>query len=342
MNALRKTTQTPGELTLCNIPEPEVTEDDVKLRVHASGLCGTDMHIREGGYGFRPPVTLGHEIGAEIVEVGASVGSLEPGDRVTVNPTANNACGQCRFCQEGRYFFCPERRSIGSGSDGGFAEYITVPEGLAFKLPEETSYDSAAMVEPFACCVKAVCQCSPITPGTTVLLCGPGPIGLMSAWLAQRAGARVVVAGTNADDERLAAAKGIGLSETVNVEVDDVTALIHDTTSGNGADVAIDCGGTRGSVDQCLQAVADCGHITQVALIDHPFEIDWGRVIYKELTVQGSIASDWMSWEQTMTMVRGGDVDLTQFVSHHHDLASWESAFHNAENKVGLKQIIRP
>ena len=136
MKALRKTTQEPGELTLCDIPEPVAGPGEVLIQVHASGLCGTDMHIREGGYGFRPPVTLGHEIGGEVIDVGESVTHISVGDRVTVNPTGNGSCGRCRFCHQGSYFFCPERRSVGSGIDGGFAQSLVVPGPLVFGLPD--------------------------------------------------------------------------------------------------------------------------------------------------------------------------------------------------------------
>jgi L-iditol 2-dehydrogenase len=342
MKALRKTTQTPGELTLCDIPEPSVGNDEVLIRVHAGGLCGTDMHIREGGYGSHPPVTLGHEIGGEVIAVGPGSTSIVPGDRVTVNPTANGSCGRCRFCHQGIFFFCPERRSIGSGIDGGFAEYLAVPAHLAFTLPATIPFEGAAMVEPFACCVKAVFKFSHVSPGDIALVCGPGPIGLMCAWLALQAGARVVVAGTSADGDRLIHARTLGVAEAVNVEETDVVQLILEMSNGYGADVVLDCGGTRGSVNQCLHAAANCGRFIQVALIDHPFEIDWGRIVYKQLSVQGTIAADWPSWDRALTMAREGQVDLSQFITHTHALEDWETAFAHAEGKIGLKQILKP
>ena len=343
MKAVRKVTEGPGGVELCTIPEPDVTaSDQVKIRVHAGGICGTDLHIREGGYGFKPPVTLGHEICGDVVEVGQTVSTIAVGDRVTVNPTASGSCGQCRYCHTGTYFFCENRKSVGSGIDGGFAEYLIVPEPLVFSLPSSVTYDAGALVEPFACCVKAVCRFSDISPGHVVLVCGPGPIGLMCVWLAAQAGAQVVVAGTGADGDRLIAAKQMGADHAVNVETDSVIDTIHGLTDGQGADIVIDCGGTRGSVDQCLQAAANCAQFTQVALIEHPFEIDWGRVVYKQLRVQGSIATDWPSWDQAIRMVRSGQVDLEQFVSHRHMLDEWETAFDHAETKVGLKQILKP
>ena len=342
MKAVRKVTEGEGGVELCDIPEPSTPDGHVKIVVHAGGICGTELHIREGGYGFKPPVTLGHEICGDVVEIGGDGQGISVGNRVTVNPTANGSCGRCRFCHTGTYFFCENRRSIGSGTDGGFAEYLVVPTNLAFTVPGDLSYDAGAMVEPFACCVKAVCRYTKIEPGHTALVCGPGPIGLMCVWLAKQAGARVVVAGTGVDGDRLDAAKSMGANHAVNVETDDVTELLRDMTDGYGADVVIDCGGTRGSVNQCLQAAANCAQFTQVALIEHPFEIDWGRVVYKQLRVQGSIAADWPSWDRAIQIVRTGQVDLEPFVSHRHTIDDWETAFDNAENKIGLKQILIP
>ena len=342
MKALRKTTQEPGELTLCDIPEPVAGPGEVLIQVHASGLCGTDMHIREGGYGFRPPVTLGHEIGGEVIDVGESVTHISVGDRVTVNPTGNGSCGRCRFCHQGSYFFCPERRSVGSGIDGGFAQSLVVSGPLVFGLPDHLAYAAVAMVEPFACCVKAVCRFSDIAPGDIALVCGPGPIGLMCAWLALQAGAQVVVAGTGSDGDRLERARSMGVTAAVNVEDTDVVETLAEMSEGYGADVVLDCGGTRGSVNQCLQAAANCGRFTQLALIDHSFDIDWGRIVYKQLNVQGTIAADWPSWDRALTMTREEQVDLTQFVTHTHSLEDWETAFEHAEGRIGLKQILEP
>ncbi len=343
MKAIRKTTEGPGGVELCDTPEPDVTADGlIKIAVKSGGICGTDLHIREGGYGFKPPVTLGHEICGDVVEIGPSVSRVSVGERVTVNPTASGSCGRCRYCHTGTYFFCENRYSIGSGIDGGFAEYLIVPDELVFSLPPTVTYDAGALVEPFACCVKAICRYSDITPGHTTRICGPGPIGLMCAWLARQSGAQVIVAGTGADGDRLEAAQSLGADHAVNVETDDVTDLILSLTDGYGADIVVDCGGTRGSVNQCLESAANCAQYAQVALIEHPFEIEWGRIVYKQLRVQGSIATDWPSWDQAIQMVRSGQVDLERFISHRYPIDDWELAFDNAENKVGLKQILTP
>ena len=343
MKAVRKQTEGPGNIALCDIPEPSIDhEDQVKIAVRSSGICGTDLHIRDGDYGINPPVTLGHEICGDVIEVGGAVTRIRRGDRVTVNPTANGACGKCRFCRVGAFYFCPSRASVGSGRDGGFADYLVVPSDIVFPLPDTVTYDTGALVEPFACCVNAVCQKSDISPGSVVLVCGPGPIGLMCAALAVRSGAQVVVAGTDADSDRLETASELGVLATVDVSQTDVVDLTRVLSDGYGADVVIDCGGTQGSVSQCLLAAANMGQYTQVALIDHPFEIDWGRIIYKQLRVQGTIGSDRPSWDRAYHLVRTGQIDLGQFISHRHGLEDWEIAFANADEKRGLKQLLCP
>ena len=150
MRAVRKVAKGPGHIELCDIPEPGIeAPDQVKIAVQRGGLCGTDLHIKEGGYGTHPPVTLCHEFSGEVIEVGSDVTRVRLGNRVTVMPTASEACGTCRYCQVGEYFFCPSRASFGSGRDGGFAEFCVAPENLVFPLPEHVSYDAAALVDPW-------------------------------------------------------------------------------------------------------------------------------------------------------------------------------------------------
>ncbi|MDA0711571.1 MAG: alcohol dehydrogenase catalytic domain-containing protein, partial [bacterium] len=218
MRAVRKLKTGPDHIALCDIPEPVLAHPtDVKIAVQRGGLCGTDLHIRHGGYGFDPPVTLCHELSGDVVEVGKDAHRIRPGDRVTVLPSAAGACGRCRYCQVGEYFFCSQRQSVGSKRDGGFAEFCVVPENLVFSVPASISYDAAALVEPLACCVKAVSLHTPMSPGDTVFISGPGPIGLMCATLAHLAGARVILCGTDRDTERLATARSLGIADTLDI-----------------------------------------------------------------------------------------------------------------------------
>lgn len=342
MRAIRKLKPGPDNIALCDIPEPGIQHpDDVKIAVKRGGLCGTDLHIRHGGYGFRPPVTLCHELSGDVVAVGKNVQHTQIGNRVTIMPSASGACGQCSYCQVGEYFFCPQRNSIGSMRDGGFADYCVVPQNLVFPLPESVSYDAAALVEPLACCVKAISLTTHIAPGDLVLVSGPGPIGLMCATLAQKAGGRVIVCGTDRDTNRLTKARELGAEQTINVFDENLIDIIH-THADNGADIVIECAGAAGSVNQCLDAVRPLGTFVQVALIDHPIQADWGKIIYKQLRVHGTIAQNWQSWRRALDLVTLGTIDLTAFVSHRLPLEDWQQAFDGAEKQEGLKYLLCP
>ena len=342
MRAVRKLKTGSGHIALCDIPEPEIEQaNEIKIAIKRGGLCGTDLHIRHGGYGFRPPVTLCHELSGEVVEVGSSVSRVKTGDRVTVLPTANGACGQCRYCQASEFFFCSQRNSIGSMRDGGFAEYCVIPQNLAFPLPQSISYDAAALVEPLACCIKAISYHTKITPGDHVLISGPGPIGLMCANLAKLAGGQVIVCGTNRDTHRLAKADELGADHVIDVTQNDLTEYIR-YISPDGADVVIDCAGAAASINQCLDVVRPLGSFTQVALVEHPVEIDWGKIIYKQLSINSSIAQDGQSWQRALDMVTSGTIDPTVYVSHRLPLEDWEQAFDGAENQEGLKYLLHP
>lgn len=342
MKAVRKLKPGSGHIAFCDIPEPGIENpDDIKIAVQRGGLCGTDLHIRHGGYGVRPPVTLCHEFSGEVVEIGSDVTRIKTGDRVTVLPTANGACGKCRYCHASEFFFCSQRNSVGSMRDGGFAEYCVIPQNLAYPLPESVSYDAAALVEPLACCIKAISFHTKISPGDYVLISGPGPIGLMCAKLAKLAGGRVVVCGTDRDIHRLAKADELGADHIVDVTRDDITEYIRYLNS-DGADVVIDCAGVAPSINQCLDVVRPLGHFTQVALVEQPVEIDWGKIIYKQLSITSSIAQDWPSWQRALEMVTTGTIDPTVYISHRLPLEEWEQAFDGAERQEGLKYLLCP
>lgn len=342
MKAVRKLKPGSGHIALCDIPEPGIEHpDEIKIAVQRGGLCGTDLHIRHGSYGFRPPVTLCHELAGEVIDIGSAVTRIQPGDRVTVLPTASGACGQCRYCRASEFFFCPQRNSVGSMRDGGFAEYCVIPQNLAYPLPQSISYDSAALVEPLACCIKAISFHTNITPGDWVLVSGPGPIGLMCADLARLAGGRVIVCGTDRDSDRLSKASELGAEHTIDITRDNIVDFIRDLTA-DGADIVIDCAGAAASINQCLDAVRPLGAFTQVALVEHPIEVNWGKIIYKQLSIQSSIAQDWPSWQRALEMVTTETIDPAVYVSHRLPLDEWEHAFDGAERQEGLKYLLCP
>jgi len=154
-------------------------------------------------------------------------------------------------------------------------------------------------------------------------------------------GGRVVVCGTDRDIHRLAKADELGADHIVDVTRDDITEYIRYLNS-DGADVVIDCAGVAPSINQCLDVVRPLGHFTQVALVEQPVEIDWGKIIYKQLSITSSIAQDWPSWQRALEMVTTGTIDPTVYISHRLPLEEWELAFDGAERQEGLKYLLCP
>ena len=166
-----------GDLRIEEIPIPEVTKDQVLIRVRACGICGTDMHIFDGDEGAAQTpagTVLGHEFAGEVVAVGEDVSGVAVGDRVCVDP--NQLCGKCDFCRGGVGHFCEDMTGIGTTVHGGFAQYCAVPQSQVYPFPKELSFEQAAMTEPVACCLHGIEMCN-IACGNTVLIIGGGMIG---------------------------------------------------------------------------------------------------------------------------------------------------------------------
>ncbi len=342
MKAVVKTRLEPGNVELIDMPEPTAGPGQVVIEVANAGICGTDIHIFKSEYVIKPPVILGHEFCGTVVEVGPGVTRFQPGERVTVNPSAGRLCGNCRYCQIGAPFFCIDRAALGSGMHGGFAKYCCVRQEVVFRLPENLDFETGALCEPFACALQAVVELTVIKPGDVVVVSGPGPIGLMCAVLAKTHGARVVMLGTSADAGRMAIAQGLGMDYTVDVQTANAKALLDDLTQGYGADVVIECAGVDASAAQCLELVRKMGRYTQVGLFGKPLSLDLDKVVVKQVHLQGSMCHTWETWERTMRFLRQDMIDLHPFISRRLPLSQWEEGFQGVLAKKDLKVLLYP
>ena len=216
MQAVVKTARGEGQVDLREVPVPAPGPGQVLLAVRAAGICGTDLHIYHDEYATQPPVVLGHELAGEVAATGAGVTTFAPGDRVTTE-TYFHLCGQCRFCRGGQPNLCPERRSIGSGVNGGFAPYVVVPERNLHRLPESLTFQEAALTEPLACVVHGALELPKVTAGDVAVVAGPGAIGLLTLQAVRAAGAAVVMLGTPVDTRRLELARELGAMRVIDV-----------------------------------------------------------------------------------------------------------------------------
>jgi len=343
MRAVVKYAHGRGKVELREVPEPSPGPDEVMIEVKAAGICGSDLHIYDGDIRLpiRPPVIMGHEFSGVIAEVGSSVTKWRPGDRVT-SETSIHVCGECLPCRTGNYNICAEKRLLGYWFDGAFAEYCIVPSRLVHRLPDNVDFPSGALCEPLACCVNGVIEKTCIHPGDTVVIAGPGPIGLLSLQIAKAQGASVILCGLSRDAERLRLGEKLGADSAINVEEEDPIQVVKEMAGGEGADVFIECSGSPNAVRMGLQLVRRGGQYTQIGLVGGPFSLDFGLIAYKEVTVRGSLGQRWTSWRTALRMLSDGLVRAKPLISDVLPLSKWEMGFQKARRKEGVKIILKP
>ncbi|NJD02153.1 MAG: zinc-binding dehydrogenase [Ruminiclostridium sp.] len=340
MKALMKLKPGEGNVELVEIPEPECGADGVKIEVKYCGICGTDIHVYYDSFRNYPPVILGHEFSGIVVETGGNVKSIKTGDRVTVLGSTMVMCGRCEYCRQGNYMFCSTRRGMGHGVSGGFTKYVVVREDMAYKLPESVSLQEGALSEAFASAVQAIEELTAFNAGDTVLLSGPGPIGLLCLKLIVAHGCKVIVAGTGDDGLRLELAKKIGADIIMNVMNEDIEALINKETNGKGVDIVVECSGASTAIANGLKLVKKKGSYIQVGITGRDINVNFDTILYKQLQVFGSLGHSLKTWERVMQILEQRKIDLNILITDILPLRSWKEAFGLCESKKGAKVLL--
>jgi L-iditol 2-dehydrogenase len=243
-------------LQLQDVANPEPGPGDVLIKVEACGICGSDRHMFAGEYPASPPVTLGHEFAGTIVATGAGVQRLRIGDRVTGDP--NIACGTCPQCRAGRPNLCAHLTAIGVQRDGGFAEFLVMPQAQAYVLPRDLDPVHGAFCEPLACCLHGL-DVSRIRPGNSVAIFGGGVIGLLMAQLCRLAGATTIILSTRQQARRTLALT-LGATHAIDPGASDAVEQIK-TVVPTGVDVALECAGVPQTFTQSIAAVRRGGAV---------------------------------------------------------------------------------
>jgi L-iditol 2-dehydrogenase len=341
MPAVVKTARGEGFVALRDVPAPRPGPGQVLLAVRAAGICGTDLHIFHDEYPSWPPVVLGHELAGEVAAVGEGVSKVAPGDPITTE-TYFHLCGVCRYCRSGQPNLCPERRSIGSAVDGGFAPFVVVPERNVHPLPSGLSYREAALCEPLACVVHGVLELPKVTAGDVAVIAGPGAIGLLAVQVARAAGAATIVLGTSADLRRLELATALGAVRVVDIDQEDPGPVVHDLTGGWGADIGVECSGAGPAALSLLSHVRRGGQYAQIGLFGKAVAWDLDQVCMKELRVTGSNASVPSAWRTALRLLADGSVRTGPLISDVYPLSDWEDAFRRFEHRDGVKLLLDP
>lgn len=341
MKALVKTKFGADCMRLMEVPEPMPKEDEIKVKVYACGVCGTDIHIMHDNYKSEPPVTLGHEFSGYVTEVGENVHDFKVGDRVT-SMTAVKTCGTCEWCVQDLRMLCPERKSLGVAWNGAFANYTVVPAKQCFKLPDTVPMILGALGEPLACCCRGVCERTSITAGDYVLVAGAGIMGQLTAQVAMANGGIVIMTGLKNDAERFRIAKEAGVFGTVYVDGEDPLGEILKLTGGEHPKIAFECSGVAASAQFCLQALKKFGYYTQIAIPGKPIPFDMDLALYKEITISNSYASERSSWKIALQLLENKLIRVDQLVGTIFPLEQWEAAFNRMIAKEDFKVFIKP
>ena len=343
MNALLLTEY--KKLELVDMPEPEMGPDDVLVRVRACGICGSDVHGYDGSSGRRhPPLIMGHEAAGEVARVGAGVRNFRPGDRVTFDSTVY--CGKCQFCVRGDVNLCDDRQVVGVAPveyrrHGAFAEYVSVPQHIVYRLPDSFPYEHAALIEAVSIGVHAV-SITPVKLGDTVVMVGVGMIGSVTLQAAKAAGCGRIIA-VDIDDIKLERAKAIGATDTLNPNKVDIKQAVLEMTGGRGADLAFESVGFSESVNTAIYAVRKGGSVTLIGNLSPKIEMPLQYVVTREIRLQGSCASCG-EYPQCIDLMARGIIKVAPLISAVAPLAegpSWFDRLYNHEPNL-VKVVLQP
>ncbi|PZO64396.1 MAG: L-threonine 3-dehydrogenase [Paracoccus denitrificans] len=325
MKALVKARPEPG-LWMENVPVPEPGPNEVLIKVGKSAICGTDVHIWNwdawAAKTVPVPLVTGHEFSGVIADVGSAVTRFEPGQRVSGE--GHITCGACRNCRAGRGHLCRNTLGVGVHRAGSFAEYLCLPESNVVPIPDDVPDEIAAIFDPFGNAVHTALSFDCV--GEDVLVTGAGPIGIMGALVAQRAGARKVVI-TDINPIRLNLARKMGLENAIDTSKDDLAEVMARIGMTEGFDIGLEMSGAAPAFRQMIELMNNGGKIAILGIAPTGFEIDWNNVIFKMLHLKGIYGREmYETWYKMIAFVQSG-LDLTPLITHRLGIDDFETGF---------------
>jgi L-iditol 2-dehydrogenase len=341
MQALVKTKKGKGFIELRDVPSPSIGDSEVLIEVRACGICGTDLHIYHDEFPYYPPVTLGHEFSGTIIALGKTVQGWSLGDRVVGEPHTM-ACGVCALCRTGNRQICPHKRSPGWGIDGAFAPLMRWPEpALLHRIPPNLDFPAAALTEPLANVVSDIILPQAVTAGDVVAVAGPGPIGIMAALVSKYAGAStVIIFGVNDDESiRLSLCRSLlAIDHVVNVEKDDLSALVRDVTSGRGVDLFIEASGAPAAMKTGAGILRKLGTVTAIGLTGKPsVEFPYDTLMMKGARYLFNVSTKYESWDRAIRILSSGLIPHERLISHRGSMERWQEFFDALLARKALK-----
>jgi len=325
MKALIKKEPVEG-IWMSDEPEPEVGPNDVKIRIQKTAICGTDVHIYnwdEWSQRTVPvPMITGHEFCGEVVEMGSQVVGFEHGQRVSGE--GHITCGHCRNCRAGKRHLCRNTQGVGVNRPGCFAEYLVIPAGNAFPLPDSISDDVASFLDPLGNATHTALSFDMV--GEDVLITGAGPIGCMAAAIARHVGARHVVL-TDVNDYRLELGRRMGASRVLNVTREKIEDAMEQLGMTEGFDVGLEMSGNAAAFKNMLATMNNGGRVAILGIPPGEVAIDWSQVIFKGLHLKGIYGREMFeTWYKMRSMLQSG-LDVTPILTHHFHVDDFQKGF---------------
>ena len=325
MKALVKAESREG-LWLQHVPVPEIGPDDVLIKIHKTGICGTDVHIWNWDDWAQKtvpvPLVTGHEFAGEIVEIGRNVDDLEVGQRCSGE---GHLIGRhSRQSRAGKFHLDPETRGIGVNEQGAFAQYLRLPAFNVVPLPDAIDDEIGAILDPLGNAVHTALSFDLV--GEDVLITGAGPIGIMAAAVARHVGARHVVI-TDVNPDRLALAARVADVVPVNVAEQDLKQVIADLGMKEGFDVGLEMSGNQAALDQMVEALVMGGRIALLGIPPGKSPVDWSRIVFKAITIKGVYGREiFETWYKMIAMLENG-LDVRGVITHRFRADEFEQGF---------------
>ena len=325
MRALVKEKAEKG-LWLKKVPVPETGKNDVKIKIHKTSICGTDVHIYNWNQWAQNTIpvglTAGHEYVGEIVEVGENVEGFEIGE--LVSGEGHIVCGKCRNCLAGQPHLCRHTKGVGVNRNGAFAEYLVIPASNVWRCSDKIREELYSCFDPLGNAVHTALQFDMI--GEDVLITGAGPIGCMAAAICRHVGARNVVV-TDMNDYRLNLAKELGATRTVNVMSEKLEDVMVELGMKEGFDVGLEMSGAQSGFQNMVDTMKNGGKIALLGLQRKDAQINWEKVIFNQLTVKGIYGRQmWETWYKMDMMLQSG-LNIDKIITHRFKAHEFEDGF---------------
>ena len=328
----------PEELRVIEMDVPQLDDtNNVLVKIRAAGICGSDVGIYHGTNAAATyPRVIGHEMVGEVVRTTATAKKVKVGDRVIIDQVTS--CGHCWACRHNRPNVCQQLRVRGVHIDGGYREYMAVPDADCYLLPDELRYEDAVLIEPTTIALQA-CSRAQIAPDDEVLILGVGALGSRMLSIAKLSGAKIIVA--DVVDERLQEALENGADHAVNLLKEDLDARLKEyTTEAYGPTLSIDCACTKDSLGTLIRVTGNAGRIITMGFSVSPTEVTNFGITSKELDIRGSRLQN-KKFQEAIDLIREGKIDLDHKISHTFHFLEAQKAFDiNDTRDPSIRKIV--